>query len=81
MRMGGHELAESGVVFGRMFSHKGLNDAGDISSKVLAYIEKHAPDYLTVPDDWPNVNPHGTWEAFASEVPPETPGYRRVPAV
>jgi hypothetical protein len=77
MRMGGHELAESGVVFGRMFSHKGLKGPGDIPPKVLAYIEKHAPTYLTVPNDWPNVIPHGTWEAFANEVPPETPGYRR----
>ncbi|MDH4023576.1 MAG: DUF1838 domain-containing protein [Gammaproteobacteria bacterium] len=77
MRMGGHALAESGVVFGRMFSHKGLSGAGDIPPKVLAYVEKHAPDYLTVPEDWPNVMPHGTWEAFANEVPPETPGYRR----
>ena len=50
MRMGGHELAESGVVFGRMFSHKGLKGPGDIPPKVLAYIEKHAPEYLTVPD-------------------------------
>lgn len=77
MRMGGHELAESGVVFGRIFSHKGLKGTGDIPPKVLAYIETHAPNYLTVPDDWPNVIPHGTWEAFANEVPPETPGYRR----
>ncbi|MDH5254874.1 MAG: DUF1838 domain-containing protein, partial [Gammaproteobacteria bacterium] len=71
MRMGRHELAESGVVFGRMFSHKGLKGPGDIPPKVLAYIEKHAPEYLTVPDHWPNVNPHGTWEAFAREVPRE----------
>jgi hypothetical protein len=71
MRMGGHELAESGVVFGRMFSHKGLKGPGDIPPKVLAYIEKHAPEYLTVPEHWPNVNPHGTWEAFAREVPRE----------
>lgn len=73
MRMGGHELAETGVVFGRMFSHKGLKGAGDIPPKVLSYIEKHAPEYLTVPDHWPNANPHGTWEAFAREVPPEVP--------
>jgi len=54
-----------------MFSHKGLKGPGDIPPKVLAYIEKHAPEYLTVPDHWPNVNPHGTWEAFAREVPRE----------
>ena len=32
------------MVFGRMFSHKGLKGPGDIPPKVLAYIEKHAPD-------------------------------------
>ena len=69
--MGGHALAESATVFGRMFSHKGLKGPGDIPPMVLAYIEKHAPEYLTVPDYWPSVNPHGTWEAFANEVPRE----------
>lgn len=76
MRMGGHPLAESGVVFGRMFSHKGLQGTGDIPPRVLAYIEKHAPDYLEPPGDWPQVTPRGTWEAFAAEVPPENPAYR-----
>jgi hypothetical protein len=77
MRMGGHELAESGVLFGRMFSHKGLKGHGDVPPKVLAYIEKHAPEYLEPPPDWPQVMPHGTWEAYAAEVPPENPAYRR----
>lgn len=77
MRMGGHPEAESGVLFGRMFSHKGLKGPGDIPPKVLAYIEKHAPEYLEVPKDWPQVTPRGTWEAFAAEVPPENPNYRR----
>ena len=72
MRMGGHELAESGVLFGRMFSHKGLKNYGDVPPKVLAYIEKHAPDYLEPPKDWPQENPRGTWEAYAAEVPPES---------
>jgi hypothetical protein len=71
MRMGGHELAETGVLFGRMFSHKGQKGTGDIPPKVLAYIEKNAPDYLVPPADWPNATPHGTWEAYAAEVPPE----------
>jgi hypothetical protein len=71
MRMGGHELAESGVLFGRMFSHKGLKNYGDVPPKVLAYIEKHAPDYLEPPKDWPQEMPRGTWEAYAAEVPPE----------
>lgn len=77
MRMGGHPEAESGVLFGRMFSHKGLKGAGDIPPKVLAYIEKNAPDYLEPPKDWPQVTPRGTWEAFAAEVPPENPDYKR----
>jgi hypothetical protein len=76
MRMGGHELAESGVLFGRMFSHKGLKGYGDVPPKVLAYIEKHAPEYLEPPTDWPQVLPRGTWEAFAEEVPPENPESR-----
>ena len=76
MRMGGHEVAESGVLFGRMFSHKGLKGPGDIPPKVLAYIEKNAPEYLQVPDHWPQVMPRGTWEAYADEVPPENPAYK-----
>jgi hypothetical protein len=57
-----------------MFSHKGLKGYGDVPPKVLAYIEKHAPEYLDPPADWPQVLPRGTWEAFAEEVPPENPG-------
>ena len=70
MRMGQHELKDE-VLFGRMFSHKGLSGYDDVAPKLLAHIEKHAPDYLEVPDHWPNVTPKGTWEAFAEEVPPE----------
>ena len=71
MHMGGHKY-ENEVLFGRMWSHKGLPDCGDVPPKVLDYIEKHAPEYLEVPDHWPQVNPKGTWEAYAEEVPPET---------
>ncbi len=70
MRMGKHEYKDE-VLFGRMFSHKGLADYGDVPPKVLAYIEKHCPEYLEPPDHWPEVTPKGTWEAFAEEVPPE----------
>ncbi len=70
MRMGEHAYKDE-VLFGRMFSHKGLADCGDVPPKVLAYIEKHCPEYLEVPDHWPQVLPKGTWEAFATEVPPE----------
>jgi hypothetical protein len=72
MRMGGSGL-ENEVLFGRMFSHKGLPDCGDVPPKVLAYIEKHCPEYLEPPSDWPNVQPKGTWEAFAEAVPAEIP--------
>jgi hypothetical protein len=70
MRMGEHPYKDE-VLFGRMFSHKGLPDCGDVPPKVLAYIEKHCPEFLEVPDHWPQVLPKGTWEAFAAEVPPE----------
>ena len=70
MRMGEHEYRDE-VLFGRMFSHKGLADYGDVPPKVLSYIEKHAPEYLEVPDYWPEVLPKGTWEAFAEGVAAE----------
>jgi hypothetical protein len=70
MRMGGSGL-EKEVLFGRMFSHKGLPDYGDVPPKVLAYIEKHAPECLEPPPDWPQITPIGTWEAFARDAPPE----------
>jgi hypothetical protein len=71
MHMGEHEHKDE-VLFGRMFSHKGLPDFGDVPPKVLAYIEKNVPEYLEVPDHWPEVMPKGTWEAYAEEVAPET---------
>ena len=48
MEMGGTEFAD-GSLFGRMFSHKGLKGTDDVPPKVLAYIEKNAPDFLTLP--------------------------------
>ena len=70
MHMGEHEHKDE-VLFGRMFSHKGLPDFGDVPPKVLAYIEKNVPEYLEAPDHWPEVMPKGTWEAYAEEVSPE----------
>ena len=75
MRMGGNEFQDE-VLFGRMFSHKGLSDYGDIPPKVLAKIEKECPEFLEPPADWPQGTPKGTWEAFAEEVPPENPDYQ-----
>ena len=70
MHMGGSQY-QDGVLFGRMFSHKGLKNYQDVPPKLLAYIEKHAPEFLEPPEDWPQVMPRGTWEAYAAEVPPE----------
>ncbi len=75
MRMGKHE--QRGLtLFGRMHSHKGLAGTGEVPPKVLAYIEKHAPEYLTLPPGWESDNKRvETWGAFAQDVPPETAGY------
>ncbi len=75
MRMGKHE--QRGLtLFGRMHSHKGLPGTAEVPPKVLAYIEKHAPDYLTLPPGWESDNKRvETWGAFAQDVPPENAGY------
>ena len=76
MRMGKHE--QRGLtLFGRMHSHKGLGGTKDVPPKVLAYLEKHAPEFLTLPPGWPEPQNSRleTWGAFAQDVPPETPGY------
>ncbi len=75
MRMGAHEYRGL-TLFGRMFSHKGLAGYGDVPAKVLAYVEKNAPEYLTLPDTWESPNRRvETWGAFAMDVPPENPDY------
>jgi hypothetical protein len=74
MQMGGTPYADA-TLFGRMFSHKGLGLA-DVPPKVLAYIEKYAPEFLTVPEGWtPDNSRVDTWKAYAQDVPPENPGY------
>jgi hypothetical protein len=80
MEMGGTPY-EDGVLFGRMFSHKGLDGYGDVPPKVLAYIEKHAPDYLTVPDHWDPGNKRvDTWRAYSQDIRPENPDYDWLPS-
>ncbi|MEZ5514671.1 MAG: DUF1838 family protein [Steroidobacteraceae bacterium] len=77
MRMGKHEHRGL-TLFGRMHSHKGLPGTAEVPPKVLAYIEKHAPEYLTLPASWESPSSNRrieTWGAFAQDVPPETPGY------
>jgi len=75
MQMGGTEYAGA-TLFGRMFSHKGLKGLDDVPPKVRAYIEKHAPQFLTVPDGWvPDNSRVDTWKAYAQDIPPEAAGY------
>lgn len=85
MEMGGTPYAD-GSLFGRMFSHKGLGGYDDVPPKVLAYIEKKAPEFLELPDHWNLDNSRvETWKAYAIDVPPENsdcawqPGNFKVP--
>lgn len=79
MQMGGTPYADA-VLFGRMFSHKGLGLA-DVPPKLLAYIEKHAPEFLTVPDGWvPDNSRVDTWKAYAQDIPPENADYAWQPS-
>jgi len=80
MQMGGTPFADA-VLFGRMHSHKGLAGYGEVPPKVLAYIEKHAPEYLTLPDEWDIDNRRvDTWKAYAQDIPPENPDYDWAPS-
>jgi hypothetical protein len=69
MRMG--QSGVKGYVFGRMHSIKTNRGFDDISPKVLAYAQKHHPQFLETCTDWDDGFPIGTWEAFARDVPPE----------
>lgn len=73
MMMGGNEY-QDGVLFGRMFSHKGLPGYQDIPPKLLAYIEKHHPESLEIPETWGIHQAAGTWEKYSQDVPPEVAG-------
>jgi hypothetical protein len=80
MQMSGSEFADV-TLFGRMHSHKGLKGYGEVPPKVLAYIEKHAPEYLTLPDHWDITNKRvDTWKAYAQDIPPENPDYEWEPS-
>jgi hypothetical protein len=64
-----------------MHSHKGLKGTAEVPPKVLAYVEKHAPNYLTVPDDWTIGNQRvDTWKAYAQDIQPENPDYEWAPS-
>ena len=73
MMMGGSQY-QDGILFGRMFSHKGLPGYQDIPKKLLAYLEKNMPEYLEIPGDWEPARPQGTWEKYAEQVAPEKAG-------
>jgi len=78
MQMGGSGM-EDVQLFGRMFSHKGLAGTDDVRPKVLAYLEKNAPEYLTLPDSWDMQSFRvDTWSTYAADVPPENPDYEWV---
>jgi hypothetical protein len=52
-----------------------------VPPKVLAYIEKHAPEFLTLPDHWDLKNDRvETWKAYAQDVQPENPDYAWQPS-
>jgi hypothetical protein len=75
MEMGGTEFADA-TLFGRMHSHKGLKGYAEVPPKLLDYIEKHAPEFLTLPDGWEKNNQRvDTWKAYAQDIPPENPDY------
>jgi hypothetical protein len=76
MKMGGAKYRDA-VVFGRMFSHKGLGGDDEVPRKLLDYVEKNAPRYLEMPPGWDvqRSDRLDTWMTFSQDVPPETPGY------
>lgn len=73
MKMG--QSGVDGVLMGRMFSYKITGTEDDIPKVVLKRIERDRPDLLEEPTDGPDEGVRGTLEAYAEEVPPETPGY------
>lgn len=80
MQMGGTPFAGT-ALFGRMFSHKGLPGLEEVPPKVRAYLEKHAPEFLTLPDGWvPDNSRVDTWKAYALDIRPENPDYAWEPS-
>lgn len=78
MRMGQSGM-EDGVLFGRMFSHKGLPGTDDVYRPVLDYLERHAPEFLTMPDGLDtDANRLDVAKTYAQDVPPENPDYEWV---
>jgi hypothetical protein len=73
MRMG--QSGVDGVLMGRMHSYKITGGLEDIPSVVLKRVERDHPHLLEEPTDGPDEGVRGTLEAYAEDVPPETPGY------
>ncbi len=75
MKMG--QSGVDGVLMGRMHSYKITGGLEDIPKAILKRVEKERPDLLEQPTDGPDEGVRGTLEAYAEDVPPETPGYPR----
>ena len=65
------------VVMGRQASIHGLPGYESVDPQTLAYLERHAPEYLELPNGrWTSANTRATtWRSFALDVPPEVRGY------
>ena len=70
MRMG-QTAVRDGALFGRMHSFKITGELDNIPRVVLERLERDRPDLLEPRTDWAALQPRGTWESFAEEVPPE----------
>ena len=70
MRMGRTEVKDA-ALFGRMHSFKISGELDNIPRVVLERLERDRPDMLEPQTDWAALEPIGTWESFAEEVPPE----------
>ncbi|TXS92018.1 DUF1838 domain-containing protein [Parahaliea maris] len=66
-----------GVLMGRMHSYQITGGMDDVPAVVRERVEKDRPDLFEEPTDGPDLGVIGTLEAYAEQVPPETPGYQR----
>jgi Protein of unknown function (DUF1838) len=66
-----------GVLIGRMHSYQITGGPEDVPRAVLDRVERDRPDLLEEPEDGPDFGVIGTLEAYAENVPPETPGYEQ----
>lgn len=74
MRMG--KSGVQGVLMGRMHSYKITGGVEDVPRAVLKRVERDRPDLFDEPTDGPDEGVVDTYQRYAAEVPPETPGYK-----